>query len=251
MGCGLAYHLAHEGWTDIVLLEKAELTSGSTWHAAGQITHSTSSFALAKMRGLQHRALFRGAGGRDRAVGDVARLRQPAAGLQRRRDGLAQPHAVRRAHAWASTWSWSAPARSRTPPLLQPRGRDRPRCTRPTTATSTRPASPRRWPPARGRWAPASSAAAGSRTSSSGPAASGRFHRAGRHHLRARGQRRRHLRPADGGMGRARPAHDQHDPSLPRHRHGAGVPWIWTPSCRWCATTDRSPATSAWSRSPA
>ena len=30
MGCGLAYHLAHEGWTDVVLLEKAELTSGST-----------------------------------------------------------------------------------------------------------------------------------------------------------------------------------------------------------------------------
>jgi glycine/D-amino acid oxidase-like deaminating enzyme len=43
MGCGLAYHLAHEGWSDVVLLEKAELTSGSTWHAAGQITHSTSS----------------------------------------------------------------------------------------------------------------------------------------------------------------------------------------------------------------
>ncbi len=48
MGCGLAYHLAHEGWTDVVLLEKAELTSGSTWHAAGQITHSTSSFGLGK-----------------------------------------------------------------------------------------------------------------------------------------------------------------------------------------------------------
>lgn len=48
MGCGIAYHLAHEGWTDIVLLEKAELTSGSTWHAAGQITHSTSSFGLGK-----------------------------------------------------------------------------------------------------------------------------------------------------------------------------------------------------------
>lgn len=48
MGCGLAYHLAHEGWTDIVLLEKAELTSGSTWHAAGQITRSTSSFGLGK-----------------------------------------------------------------------------------------------------------------------------------------------------------------------------------------------------------
>jgi len=49
MGCGLAYHLAHEGWSDVVLLEKAELTSGSTWHAAGQITHSTSSYGLGKM----------------------------------------------------------------------------------------------------------------------------------------------------------------------------------------------------------
>ncbi|MCT4556288.1 MAG: FAD-dependent oxidoreductase [Pelagimonas sp.] len=49
MGVGLAYHLAHEGWgPDVVLLEKAELTSGSTWHAAGQITHSTSSFGLGK-----------------------------------------------------------------------------------------------------------------------------------------------------------------------------------------------------------
>ena len=49
MGVGLAYHLGHEGWgVGTVLLEKAELTSGSTWHAAGQITHSTSSFGLGK-----------------------------------------------------------------------------------------------------------------------------------------------------------------------------------------------------------
>ena len=49
MGVGLAYHLGHEGWgADTVLLEKSELTSGSTWHAAGQITHSTSSFGLGK-----------------------------------------------------------------------------------------------------------------------------------------------------------------------------------------------------------
>ena len=49
MGVGLAYHLGHEGWgADTVLLEKAELTSGSTWHAAGQITHSTSSYSLGK-----------------------------------------------------------------------------------------------------------------------------------------------------------------------------------------------------------
>lgn len=51
MGSGLAYHLAHERCTDVVLLEKAELTSGSTWHAAGQITHSTSSYGLGKCVG--------------------------------------------------------------------------------------------------------------------------------------------------------------------------------------------------------
>ena len=51
MGCSLLYHLAHEGWTDTVLFEKAELTSGSTWHAAGQITHSVSSYAIGKMAG--------------------------------------------------------------------------------------------------------------------------------------------------------------------------------------------------------
>ncbi len=37
LGVGLAYHLAKEGWNDVVLIEKGELTSGSTWHAAGLI----------------------------------------------------------------------------------------------------------------------------------------------------------------------------------------------------------------------
>jgi dimethylglycine dehydrogenase len=49
MGCSLAYHLCKEGCTDVVLLEKAELTSGSTWHAAGQVTHSVSHYGLAAM----------------------------------------------------------------------------------------------------------------------------------------------------------------------------------------------------------
>ena len=33
-GCSVAYHLAKAGWTDIVLLERRKLTSGTTWHAA-------------------------------------------------------------------------------------------------------------------------------------------------------------------------------------------------------------------------
>ena len=36
-GCSVAYHLAERGWTDILLLERKKLTSGTTWHAAGLI----------------------------------------------------------------------------------------------------------------------------------------------------------------------------------------------------------------------
>src|SRR5262245_56110388 len=35
VGTSILYHLAHLGWTDSVLLERTELTAGSTWHAAG------------------------------------------------------------------------------------------------------------------------------------------------------------------------------------------------------------------------
>ena len=37
-GCSTLYHLTREGWTDAVLVERDELTSGSTWHAAAQVT---------------------------------------------------------------------------------------------------------------------------------------------------------------------------------------------------------------------
>jgi heterotetrameric sarcosine oxidase gamma subunit len=38
IGCSIAYHVAHLGWTDVVLLEQHQLTAGTTWHAAGLIT---------------------------------------------------------------------------------------------------------------------------------------------------------------------------------------------------------------------
>ena len=37
IGCSTAYHLTKMGWNDVVILEKGELTSGSTWHAAGLV----------------------------------------------------------------------------------------------------------------------------------------------------------------------------------------------------------------------
>ena len=38
IGCSIAYHLGHMGCKDVVLLERDELTSGTTWHAAGLMT---------------------------------------------------------------------------------------------------------------------------------------------------------------------------------------------------------------------
>ena len=49
MGVGLLYYLAHEGWTDTILLEKGELTSGSTWHAAGLIPNFIGDLNVAKV----------------------------------------------------------------------------------------------------------------------------------------------------------------------------------------------------------
>ena len=37
IGCSLAYHLAKRGATDVVLLERRQLTCGTTWHAAGLV----------------------------------------------------------------------------------------------------------------------------------------------------------------------------------------------------------------------
>ena len=42
VGCAILYHLAKAGWRDVVLLERKELTSGSTWHAAGSLYSLTS-----------------------------------------------------------------------------------------------------------------------------------------------------------------------------------------------------------------
>ncbi len=50
VGASSLYHLAKAGWTDCVLLEKNELTSGSTWHAAGNCPTFSSSWSLMNMQ---------------------------------------------------------------------------------------------------------------------------------------------------------------------------------------------------------
>ncbi len=49
VGCSVAYHLAKLGYTDIVLLERKKLTSGTTWHAAGLVGQMRSSLNLTQM----------------------------------------------------------------------------------------------------------------------------------------------------------------------------------------------------------
>ena len=50
VGCSIAWHLGREGWSDVVLLEKNELTSGSTWHAAGNCPNYVGSWTVMKMQ---------------------------------------------------------------------------------------------------------------------------------------------------------------------------------------------------------
>jgi 4-methylaminobutanoate oxidase (formaldehyde-forming) len=51
IGCSVAYHLAHAGWSDVVVLERDRLTSGSTWHAAGlMVTFGSMSATSTEMR---------------------------------------------------------------------------------------------------------------------------------------------------------------------------------------------------------
>ncbi|MEZ5774457.1 MAG: FAD-dependent oxidoreductase [Hyphomicrobiaceae bacterium] len=50
MGVSLLYHLARLGWSDCVLVERQELTAGSTWHAAGLCTHFAHNATIMEMR---------------------------------------------------------------------------------------------------------------------------------------------------------------------------------------------------------
>ncbi|MCE8553286.1 FAD-dependent oxidoreductase [Ruegeria pomeroyi] len=50
VGVSSLYHLAKKGWTDCVLLEKNELTAGSTWHAAGNVPTFSTSWSIMNMQ---------------------------------------------------------------------------------------------------------------------------------------------------------------------------------------------------------
>ncbi len=58
VGCSSLYHLAKAGWSDCLLIEKNELTSGSSWHAAGNCPTFSGSWSIMKMQGYSN-ALYK------------------------------------------------------------------------------------------------------------------------------------------------------------------------------------------------
>ena len=200
-GCSVALHLARAGWQDVLLIEKGELTSGSTHHAAGLVTQFNPSIDHDALPPLQRRALPRArvfeAVGSVRIASSEASLARPAArGEPRRR------HRARgRAHL------------SRRGPRAVARGERRAdlrrRLDARTTARSTRTSPPTRWPMrlVRSAWrsgsaraSPGSSSARAARSEPSSPTRADRD--------RARRQRGRHLGAAGRGDGRGVPPVD-------------------------------------------
>ena len=49
VGVSTLYHLVKKGWTDCVLIERKELTSGSTWHAAGLLPLFNMSYSVGQI----------------------------------------------------------------------------------------------------------------------------------------------------------------------------------------------------------
>ena len=49
VGASIAYHLTELGWTDVVLLERHTLTSGTTWHAAGLLPLFNMSYSVGQL----------------------------------------------------------------------------------------------------------------------------------------------------------------------------------------------------------
>ncbi len=97
-GTSIAYHLAELGWTDIVLVDRAELTSGSTFHSAGLVGQLRSSVTLTKMM-MYSTELYRRLAaetGTDPAWHEVGSLR--LASSQERQEEL------RRQAGWAKTF---------------------------------------------------------------------------------------------------------------------------------------------------
>ena len=83
VGCSTAYHLTRLGWRDVVLVERGQLSCGTTWHAAGLVGQLRSYANMTQLIRYSTRALRLARGG-DGAGDRMEALRQPLGGAHRR-----------------------------------------------------------------------------------------------------------------------------------------------------------------------
>ena len=160
-GVGLLYHLAAEGCRDVLLIEKGELTSGSTWHAAGQCPNLVGDYNLAKGP-RRKRFPLRATGATDRSGRRLASLRQHPLRPCRAGSGLVPLPARNSPPMSGSTWRSSMWNRSgKLNPFVSTEGVLAGAWTRNDGSRATRSGFARRWRRARATWAPGSCGATG------------------------------------------------------------------------------------------
>ena len=236
-GTSIAYHLAQLGWTDVVLVDRDQLTSGSTFHSAGLVGQLRSSVTLTRMM-MYGTDLYRRLRRRDRPRPRLARGRVAAAGVVAgAARGAAPPGRLGVDVRAAARVDLHRASASSCSTVCSTRPACSARCTCRPTASSTRPISRWRSPPARAPAASRSPRTAGHRhrRRRAAAAAASRTSRPtqGRDRVRDRRQRRRHVQPRDRPHGRRQRADRADGPPVRDHPAGARPCHA---TCRRCAT---------------
>ena len=150
IGCSIAYHLSKLGWSDIVLLERKQLTSGTTWHAAGligQLRQSMNMTRLARYTAELYRGL-------EAETGQATGYRQCGSDLARDHRGTHGGAQAQRLHGQGlrTAGARREPGRDRRAvSARQSRGCDRRHSHPERRLRATPSTSPRRSPRARAR----------------------------------------------------------------------------------------------------
>ena len=144
IGCSVAYHLTKLGWRDVVLLERKQLTSGTTWHAAGLIGQLRASANMTRLARYSAELYL----GLEEETGVATGMRQvgsiSVALTNERREELYRNAAMARAFGVPVEELSPAEVNDRYPPY-QPGWRDRGASGCPPTGRRTRPTSRWRW----------------------------------------------------------------------------------------------------------
>ena len=113
-GCSVAYHLTKLGWRDVVLLERRELSCGTTWHAAGLVGQLRATHNLTRLAQVRRRPL-RAARGGDGPGHRIPPPRQHQRGAQRRAHASSSSALASMARCFGVDVEVITPSRGRAP----------------------------------------------------------------------------------------------------------------------------------------